>query len=75
MRKIAAKVICKTVTREVGSERVVLNAVTASTDENKTWSKFTPHAEISFTITNEQAFGAFVPGEEYLIEFTPATVH
>lgn len=71
MHKITAKVICNKVERTVGTEQVTLSAVTANSEENKTWAKYTPAAQINLTITNPDAFGAFVPGQEYLVTFEP----
>jgi hypothetical protein len=73
MRKIVAKMRCKSVLRSEGAEQVLLGVVTADTEENKTWSKYTPQGEVTMTITNQDALGAFTPGAEYLLTFEPAT--
>jgi len=46
---------------------VWLTPVIADTDENKTWSKYTPSGSMNMGITNPAAFDQFVEGAEYLI--------
>ena len=72
MRKIVAKMKCSSVLHTEGAEQVKFGAVTADTEENKTWSKYTPQGEVTLTVTNPDAFGAFVPGTEYLLTFEAA---
>lgn len=56
-----------------GYEQVQLNAVYGSeSDENRSYATATPSAKLDITITNKDAFGAFVPGECYYVDFTPA---
>jgi hypothetical protein len=38
-------------------------------EENKSWSKYTPCGQIDLTITNPAAIDALELGEEYLITF------
>ena len=54
------------------SENVTFRAVTNDTEENKTWSKWTPNGLLEMTITNPARFGAFKQGDEYFIDVTPA---
>lgn len=46
-------------------------AVTAESEENKTWSKWTPSAHLTMSITNPAAFGQFEEGKEYFLDFVP----
>lgn len=57
------------------SERVQMSPVYSSDpeSENYTFSKATPSGAIELNITNPDAFGAFVEGQEYYIDFTPAS--
>lgn len=41
-------------------------------DENNTFSKWSPSVGIQITIANPALFEKLVPGEEYYVDFTPA---
>ncbi len=41
-------------------------------EENKSFSKWTPQGKIELTITNPSAIAAFELGKAYYIDFTPA---
>lgn len=69
---IRAKMNCFSVLKTSGQEVVKLTAVTANSEENKTYSKFTPSASVEMTITNPDALGFFEAGKEYTIDFNPA---
>ena len=51
---------------------VVLAPVYGDSDENKTWSKWTPQGKIEMGITNPDAIEQFALGKPYYIDFTPA---
>jgi len=60
-------------------ETLHLNAVARNSgypedgsDENNTFSKFTPVATLSISITNPALIGKFAEGEEYYLDFTKA---
>jgi len=40
-------------------------------DENKSWSKYTPSGEVRLHVTNPEAIAAFVPGKFFYVDFTP----
>ncbi len=40
-------------------------------DEDNTYSKFTPTASASFTITNPELIGKFRAGQKFYVDFTP----
>ncbi len=44
----------------------------AQGDENKTWAKYTPAGSITLQIDNPAAYDAFVLGQSYFVDFTPA---
>lgn len=46
-----------------------LSAVTGDSEENKTFSIYTPNASVKIHITNPEALGFFEPGEEYIATF------
>ncbi len=39
-------------------------------DENNTFAKWTPQAELTVTVTNPALFGQFESGQEYYVDFT-----
>jgi hypothetical protein len=70
---IKAKFKCISISVNPGPDlamHVNLQAVTADSEENKTFSKYTPYGNLDITITNPSAFGAFKPGAEYILDFT-----
>lgn len=40
-------------------------------DEDNTFAKFSPSANLSIQITNPALLGQFKPGETYYVDFTP----
>lgn len=52
-------------------ETVELQAVYGDTEENKKWSKYTPSANFSITISNPDAMGRLSSGHEFYVDFTP----
>lgn len=55
-----------------GSGNVVLQAVTNTSEENKTFWKYTPSGKIEMGIDNPAAFDALILGAEYYVDFTKA---
>lgn len=54
--------------------KVVLTAVTAyNAPEDKPFWDATPIGEITIGVANEQALKLFVPGQQYFVDFTPAS--
>lgn len=51
---------------------VRLAPVTASSEENKSWAKYTPSGSIEMNIDNPEAYDAFELGAEYYVDFTKA---
>lgn len=56
------------------SEEVLMYPVYGNGEENKSYSDATPSGSISLTITNKAAWGFFVEGKEYYVNFTPSNV-
>lgn len=46
-----------------------LSAVVSDSEENKTFSVYTPNASLKMHITNPEALDFFEPGKEYIVEF------
>ena len=51
---------------------VKLSAVTTGSDENKSFFKWTPSAEIRLSTLNVEAAEQYVVGAEYYVDFTRA---
>lgn len=49
-----------------------LSAVTNTSEENKTFSIYTPNANVKIHITNPDALDFFEAGQEYICEFKKA---
>ena len=54
------------------AEQVTMNPVYATEGPNKVWSESTPSGAIQLYITNKAAWGKFVAGNEYFVDFTEA---
>lgn len=57
-------------TEQPGS--VILAPVTAGSEENKTFWKYTPSGRIEMQVSNMAALSEFKPGTEFYVDFTPA---
>lgn len=70
---VRAKFQCSNITKSPDSSTTVVNltAVTTGSDENKTWSKYTPSGQLQMVITNPTAADQFEQGKEYFIDITP----
>lgn len=42
-------------------------------DENNSFAKWTPTAELNMSITNPTLIGKFTVGQEFYLDFTPVT--
>lgn len=75
-----AKLQISTVTKtQHGQEILKFHAVSKSgsypedgSDEDNTYAKFSPCAELSITIANPALLGKFEPGQKFYVDFTPA---
>lgn len=55
------------------AEQVLMRPVYSDSEENKSFSEATPSGSISLSITNKDAWGFFVDGKEYYVDFTSTT--
>lgn len=71
--RIAARFSCHEVRKYSGHEVVTLQPVYSpdKSSPNYSWSQATPSGKLEMTITNKDAFGAFKPGQEFDLLFTP----
>lgn len=76
MSTMRAKMKVTSVTKFGGCEQLKMNAVCKSrysddgSDENNTFAKFTPSAELTITIANPALFGKFEPEQQFYVDFT-----
>jgi len=63
----------------VGSETLHFNAVSKSdgypedgSDENNTFARWTPQADLKMVINNPELIGKFSQGQEFYVDFTEA---
>lgn len=69
-----AKFKCNAVTeRADGFKTAVLNPVTNGSEENESFSKYTPSGQLTIEIDpGTPAVDFFTPGKEYYLDFTAA---
>lgn len=75
MTQVTAKFICTWVQSDLGQESksVSFSPVIGGSDENKSFSKYTPSGSLWLNISDEtEAFNFFEQGEEYYLDFTKA---
>ena len=72
-----AKMELQTVERTRYGERLKFSAVAAKgypadgSDEDNTYAKFSPSADLTIHVANPALIGKFNPGETYYVDFTP----
>lgn len=71
---VRAKFFCQSIQKaEDDSYRTIhMSPVTADTEENKAWSKYTPGGQLTMHVSNPAAFKHFEQGKEYFIDIQPA---
>jgi len=75
MRQVRAKFFCNEVRDipEYGQKLITLYAVISGSEENKSFSKYTPSGAVNLNISYEtMASEFFEEGKEYYLDFTPA---
>jgi hypothetical protein len=70
---VRAKMVCTEITQWVSNKSVKFMPVTSGSEENKSFSKYTPGGELRLTIDpSTDAYNAFEVGKEYYVDITPA---
>lgn len=71
---VRAKFSCISIHKSLDNPSAVVNlsAVTTSSTENETWSKYTPSGQLQMLISNLAVLGQFEQGKEYFIDISPA---
>jgi hypothetical protein len=74
MYKVRAKFVCVSNEETSGDQTILkMSAVTSGSDENKSFSRWTPAANLEMYISNETEAGkSFEVGKEYYLDFTLA---
>lgn len=79
MSKMRAKMSVLSVTPSNGVEILSFVAVAKKdgypadgSDENNTFARWSPQANLNITVANPALFGQFQVDEEYYVDFTPA---
>ncbi|MEI7829349.1 MAG: hypothetical protein WCI31_06250 [Prolixibacteraceae bacterium] len=74
MSTVKAKLVCTSVTPVDGEQKVVkFQAVVSGSEENKSFSRWTPSANLEMWISNETPAGEyFEAGKEYYLNFEAA---
>lgn len=76
--RVADVVATVDVGANVQQERLKFTAVAAKaypadgSDENNSFAKWTPQAEVTMTVNNPALFGKFAIGDEFYVDFTKA---
>jgi len=77
MTSMRAKLQLQSVTKYENCEVLKFHAVAAKSyppdgsDEDNTYAKFSPVANLELTVANPELLGQFKPGERYYVDFTP----
>lgn len=72
---IKAKFFCSNVVPYAEGKQAQLSAVTSGSEENKSFSKYTPSGQLSINISNEtEASNFFEVGKEYYLTFDEVSV-
>jgi len=72
-KSIRVKIKCVNTFEDEFGQGVAMNVVPLPTEENKSISKGAPQGELKFRIEKDTpAYGTFIPGEEYFVDFSPA---
>lgn len=77
MHTMRAKMNLSRIEQFPTSEQLHFHAVAAKSypadgsDEDNTYAKYSPQANLSIMITNPALIGQFKPGEAYYVDFTP----
>lgn len=75
MNKVIAKMVCTKMEDLVSQneKRFIFRAVYEGSEENKSFSRWTPSADLTMIVSNETLAGdLFLEGEEYYLTFDKA---
>lgn len=73
--QVKAKFQVQLITKHQGGAQTVSMApVIGGSDENKSWSQYTPSGKLEMYITNPDAYNQFEPGDEFYVTLEKAEV-
>ncbi len=79
MSNMRAKMKLQSVTKTEFGEKLQFSAVAKNgfypedgSDDDNTYAKFTPSADLTIQVSNPALFGKFLPGEKYYVDFSKA---
>jgi len=70
--EMRAKFVLESVLHSQGQEGLTMRAVSNTTPEENTFSKWTPSGTLSMVVTNPNLLGKFKPGDKFYLDFIPA---
>lgn len=70
---VRAKFTVMEVTNYAEGSKIILRPVVDGSPENEEFYKWTPSGEIELSTINPDAATQFVPGQDYYVDFTPAS--
>jgi hypothetical protein len=76
-KPMRAKLTIRNVEKFEGSERITFGAVYKTSydadelDEDNTFSKFTPQADLSMSLAAPNLMGVYKTGDTFYVDFTP----
>lgn len=81
MTTMRAKLQVAIVERGVGYEKLTMHAVARTdgynngdgSDEDNTYAKYSPYAQLIIQVNNPALHGKFNPGDKFYVDFTPAS--
>lgn len=69
---VRAKFVVTEVAQTVAGSRIRMSPVTGTSEENKSFFKWTPSGQLDMGIVSPEVAAAFAPGAEFYVDFTPA---
>jgi len=72
--KVRAKFFCTSVTDFGYNKQAILQAAVSGSEENKSFSKYTPNGRLEISVDSDAAAGNFfVPKKHYYLDFEEAS--
>lgn len=69
---VRAKFVVTEVAQTVAGSRIRMSPVTGTSEENKSFFKWTPSGQLDMGIVAPETAAVFTPGAEFYVDFTPA---